>query len=518
MGGGAHQHDDVAPAPAALARDLLQPPREQARLGRAPRRGRAQGAPERRFSSSSPKRASQRRFSRSVTSSSTRGSGAGPPLRPACSGSNPSPHRREKARSIPSSTSGPAAEVHGHALGAALGVGLGVVAGEHLDVGVAEAVDRLALVADAEQVAAVEHRQQLVLQRVHVLELVHQHVVEALGVGEPDALVARQQVAGDQLEVLEVEPGALALEPLEVVAVALHQRRQQLLGAALVAGHHHAAVGGERLQVLAARGVDCSALVFPGLKSKPFSAPSSGSPPSAVASRQRSSFSIVLADGLAAGVRLQVGRRGQRGGRQPRRLGRPVGRLGRQLHPRVADAAAALPGEGGAHHVAQAVGRVGGHLLQVVAGGLAQEVLDRAVEGVEAQALGLQLVQHPVLGVDPGAQRVGAKHARAEAVDGGDPGSLGGAGLVAHVELHQPLAHPLLHLGRGLLGEGDREDPLHLHLVLAHRLHEALHEHRCLAGARPGAHQQRHVAALDRGLLLGGELGRHQSSDRQIEG
>ena len=34
--------------------------------------------------------------------------------------------------------------------------------------------------------------------------------------------------------------------------------------------------------------------------------------------------------------------------------------------------------------------------------------------------------------------------------------------------------------------------------VVQHRPHEALHEHRGLAGARAGAHEQRAVAALDR--------------------
>ena len=65
------------------------------------------------------------------------------------------------------------------------------VAAEHAHVGVAEAVDRLALVADAEQVVALQQLQQLVLQRVGVLELVDHHVREALAVLLAHARVAR---------------------------------------------------------------------------------------------------------------------------------------------------------------------------------------------------------------------------------------------------------------------------------------------------------------------------------------
>ena len=56
------------------------------------------------------------------------------------------------------------------------------------------------------------------------------------------------------------------------------------------------------------------------------------------------------------------------------------------------------------------------------------------------------------------------------------------------------------------------------HVVLDHRAHEALHEHGRLAGAGPGAHHQRAVAALDRPLLLRGQAGGAHASHRQIEG
>ena len=58
---------------------------------------------------------------------------------------------------------------------------------EDLDVGVAEAVDRLQLVADRERVVARQELEQLELQRVRVLELVDHDALEALAVAGGDA-------------------------------------------------------------------------------------------------------------------------------------------------------------------------------------------------------------------------------------------------------------------------------------------------------------------------------------------
>ena len=76
---------------------------------------------------------------------------------------------------------------------------------EDADVRVPEAVDRLVLVADPEQVVASEQLQQLVLKLVRVLELVHEHVLEARRIGLAQALVFGEEIARDQLQVLEVE-------------------------------------------------------------------------------------------------------------------------------------------------------------------------------------------------------------------------------------------------------------------------------------------------------------------------
>ena len=84
---------------------------------------------------------------------------------------------------------------------------------EQLDIGVAEAVDRLLGVTDREQVVAGDRLDQLELDPVGVLELVDHDPLEALGVLAAEVLAAAQQLPGEQLEVLEVDPrkGTLVL-------------------------------------------------------------------------------------------------------------------------------------------------------------------------------------------------------------------------------------------------------------------------------------------------------------------
>jgi hypothetical protein len=173
-----------------------------------------------------------------------------------------------------------------------------------------------------------------------------------------------------------------------------------------------------------------------------------------------------------------------------------------------------------AHHVAQAVGRVRRDQLQPVGTlaiggtGRREELLERPVEGVHRDPLRLETVEHVVVGVDAGRQGMRAQQPAAEAVDGGDRGSLSRARVVAAPELEETRAHPLPHLGGGLVGERDREHALDGNLVVHHRPHEALDEHRGLPGAGPGPHQERPVAAVHDALLLGCEAHRsHRQSD-----
>src|SRR5438067_601394 len=64
---------------------------------------------------------------------------------------------------------------------------------------------------------------------------------------------------------------------------------------------------------------------------------------------------------------------------------------------------------------------------------------------------------------------------------------------------------PLLHRGRGLLGEGQREDLVRLRPAGGDELDDPRGEHVSLAGARAGDDEQRASAMLDRVTLFRGE-------------
>ena len=96
--------------------------------------------------------------------------------------------------------------------------------------------------------------------------------------------------------------------------------------------------------------------------------------------------------------------------------------------------------------------------------------------------------------LEPGRRGVAAQDPHAGAVEGGDPhAACDGA--------HQ-LAHPLPHLGGGLVGEGDREDLPGQRLPAVQQMGDAAGEHAGLAGAGTRDDQQRAAAVLD-GLALG---------------
>ena len=110
---------------------------------------------------------------------------------------------------------------------------------EDLDVRMAEAVDRLELVADEEDLGVLVREQvdELALEPVRVLELVDHDRAEAPALALADLGVLAQQLAREQLQVLEVER-RLAVLGLPVGAVVGEQQLLQLLAIA----------GGELLQ------------------------------------------------------------------------------------------------------------------------------------------------------------------------------------------------------------------------------------------------------------------------------
>ena len=96
---------------------------------------------------------------------------------------------------------------------------------EDLDVGVAEAVDRLELVPDEEELVARDQVDHLALEAVRVLELVDADLPEAQLLALADRVVVAQQVARAELEILEVERRLAVLRRL----VGALERLQQLL-------------------------------------------------------------------------------------------------------------------------------------------------------------------------------------------------------------------------------------------------------------------------------------------------
>src|SRR5207248_7311875 len=127
-----------------------------------------------------------------------------------------------------------------------------------------------------------------------------------------------------------------------------------------------------------------------------------------------------------------------------------------------------------------------------------EEVAERAIEGVDREAHRLGLVEHAVLRIDARRQRMRAQDARAEAVDRRDPRALGLPRALALAELHETAADPRLHLRRRLLREGDGEDAVDRHAVVADGAHEALHEHARLSAAGARLEEERAVATVDR--------------------
>ena len=94
---------------------------------------------------------------------------------------------------------------------------------EQLDVGVAEAVDRLLRIADREQVLVGDRLDQLELDTVGVLQLVDHDPLKALRVALAQLVACQKQLAGHQLEVLEVDARELAL----AVGISLAECGQQ---------------------------------------------------------------------------------------------------------------------------------------------------------------------------------------------------------------------------------------------------------------------------------------------------
>ena len=132
-----------------------------------------------------------------------------------------------------------------------------------------------------------------------------------------------------------------------------------------------------------------------------------------------------------------------------------------------------------------------------MAGGIAEgtEALERQLEDPLAQEDDLLgLAEHAEVRVEAQVESAFAEDAVAEGVEGRDPG-LG-------VTIRDELVHPLGHLDRGLLGEGEGEDLLGPRALARDEVGNAAGEHGGLARARARDDEQRALAVEDR-LALG---------------
>ena len=362
----------------------------------------------------------------------------------------------------------------------------------------AEAVDRLRLVADREQVVALQRLEHVELQPVRVLELVDHDQREALG---PAGALGgiREQVADAQLEIVEVDRRPRRLGRRVGRAEGVEQRVEQgerglrvVRRAGLAVRGPGLAVGGtggrlERLRAAA----ELRRVERTGQRRLA----AGGRDP--LGGLQRVAR-LADADAGPGGREPGGGRRRGRGER--RGVGRRLGR--RHGQPRMGRPAAAERGVGAGHHRLQ--------LAAVRRGEVDRRVALRRGPGLERrfERLGGEpplggLVEHAEARVEPGGQRAAAQDPGAEAVDRPDPGGVDRARVLHLPQLDEAAPDPLAQLGGRLLGEGQRQDRADGDAVLQHRLGEPLDHHRGLAGAGPGREQRRPLAVGDRGALLG---------------
>ena len=358
---------------------------------------------------------------------------------------------------------------------------------EDLDVRVPEPVDGLELVPHVEHFlrgrAAGEGVDQLALEAVRVLELVHHDEPEAELLGLAHGRVVAKQVARHELEVLEVERRLARLRGRVLVGEAAEEILEQVAvaGGELFEGHLLDALPG----LLVGGGA---------LTARP-----------QVAQVEQALGRAVEVE-RPAGVRpLQLRRRRVVGKalRSLPQLGqtlleaRPIPQLEDELAPGRAERLV----DGGEHppQTVRPVRREQPQTLRVAAGA---EVLERALERLAPHDGALRLVELAEARVDPDRERMRAQQPCAEAVDRRDPGAVELPRQVAPAAADELLANPPPKLARRLARVCDHEHRVDVDPAVAHRTDEALDEHRRLPGPRAGGDEDL-AFGLDRRHLLG---------------
>jgi hypothetical protein len=112
--------------------------------------------------------------------------------------------------------------------------------------------------------------------------------------------------------------------------------------------------------------------------------------------------------------------------------------------------------------------------LGIVAGA---KLVQGRLEGLAADDATLAVVEDPEARIEAGGERMSLQQAETETVDGRDPGAVERPGEVVAADLVQARADAAPELTRRALGVGDHEQRLDVEPALADRLDEALHEH-----------------------------------------
>ena len=149
-------------------------------------------------------------------------------------------------------------------------------------------------------------------------------------------------------------------------------------------------------------------------------------------------------------------------------------------------------------HPAQAVGAVGREQAQPVGIAVGAELVERLPERLAPEHRALRVVELAEARIEPGGERIGLQEPQAEAVDGRDPGAVELAREVVAPALGERGADARAQLAGRAPRVRDDEDRVDVEPALADRAHEALDEHRRLAGARAGGDED--LAASPRPL------------------
>ena len=360
---------------------------------------------------------------------------------------------------------------------------------EDLDVRVPEPVDGLELVPHEEQVFGGEQVDQLALEPVRVLELVHEHGAEAPALALADLGLVAEQVPGGQLQILEVQRGLGGLGRRIRVREAAEQfleqgavARGELVESGLLDGTPGLLVGGRTL-TLAPAGREVGEVEEPLGMRRPLEELDDAH--AGLASRVRS-LGVVgeapccLAELLDPGI-------------EPRPLRHFQHELAACRAERVVDAR---------EHPPQPARTVRGEQADSLRIAGRAELLERGVERLAGEDSRLVLVEDAEVRVDGGLERMRLQQPVAEAVDGRDPGPVELAGEIVAAELGEAGADAAAQLPGRALGVRDREHRIDRQPPVADRAHEALDENGRLSRPRAGGDEDE-PGRVDRRELLG---------------